>query len=108
MYNNKTIRPWPNFSFNSADWAGSGWWDTPPIKGFEWYDTFTSTILSNVTFKGYKHFDFPAGAGAWWRSQTPSAFRMLSHSDLFKPGEEEILCFSLLYGGRWGWFEGGD
>lgn len=30
------------------------------------YDTFTTTILSNVTMRGYKYFEYPVEAGNWW------------------------------------------
>lgn len=57
------------------------------LQGFEWYDTGTSTLLSNVTFEGYRrgspYTDDPTN---WWFQQAPSAFRMLSASDQFKPG----------------------
>lgn len=57
------------------------------LQGFEWYDTMTTTILSNVTFEGYKYKQYATNPSDWWYSQTPHAFRMLSHSDQFKPGE---------------------
>jgi hypothetical protein len=54
--------------------------------GFEWYDTTTTTILSNITFENYKYIKYVDDKEDWWYWQTPSAFRMLSHSDQFKPG----------------------
>lgn len=109
------------------------------LQGFEWYDTVTTTILSNgecvlamsphhspamrrdteqqwycqgltqvvpvnvmppsrrptynlyrlcfaVTFENYKYKQYTSKPADWWNSQTPHAFRMLSHSDQFKPG----------------------
>ena len=56
------------------------------LQGFEWYDTTTTTILSNVTFENYKYKQYTADKNDWWYPQTPHAFRMLSHSDQFKPG----------------------
>lgn len=82
--------PWPKYSFAYADWQGEAWWMLPPIKGFEFYDVFTSTILSNATFKDYKYFAYPPPSQwdsdpYYWANNTVSAFRMLSHSDQFKP-----------------------
>jgi glucan biosynthesis protein len=57
------------------------------FAGFEWYDTTTTTILSNITFENYKYIQYTSDPSDWWYSQTPHAFRMLSHSDQFKPGE---------------------
>jgi hypothetical protein len=54
--------------------------------GFEWYDTTTTTILSNITFENYKYIQYTTNPTDWWFLQSPSAFRMLSHSDQFKPG----------------------
>lgn len=59
---------------------------TACTQGFEWYDTTTTTILSNVTFENYKYKQFTTDPNDWWYLQTPHAFRMLSHSDQFKPG----------------------
>jgi hypothetical protein len=56
------------------------------LQGFEWYDTVTTTILSNVTFENYKYRQFTTNPADWWYWQTPHAFRMLSHSDQYKPG----------------------
>lgn len=57
------------------------------LQGFEWYDTMTSTLLSNVTFENYKYKQYTDNPDNWWYWQTPSAFRMLSHSDQYKPGD---------------------
>jgi hypothetical protein len=57
------------------------------VQGFEFYDTMTTTILSNVTFENYKYKQYSSNPADWWYWQTPHAFRMLSHSDQFKPGE---------------------
>ena len=46
----------------------------------------TTTILSNVTFENYKYKQYTTNPSDWWYWQTPHAFRMLSHSDQFKPG----------------------
>lgn len=56
------------------------------LQGFEWYDTMTSTILSNITFDNYKYKPYSTDPSNWWYYQTPFAFRMLSVSDQFKPG----------------------
>jgi hypothetical protein len=56
------------------------------VPQFEWYDTMTSTILDNVTFENYRYFSYPVEPDNWWYRHTPLAFRMLSHSDTFKPG----------------------
>lgn len=48
----------------------------------------TSSMLSNVTFENYKYRQFTTNPSDWWYWQTPHAFRMLSHSDQFKPGEQ--------------------
>lgn len=59
----------------------------PLPQGFEWYDTMTTTLLSNVTFEGYRRGSpYTDSPGNYWEAQAPSAFRMLSHSDQFKPG----------------------
>lgn len=81
-------------------------------QGFEFYDTMTSSLLSGVTFENYRYRygrehalgcefvaqqvtppytmccrQYTTNPGDWWYNQTPHAFRMLSHSDQFKPGE---------------------
>lgn len=50
------------------------------------YDTMTSSLLSNVTFENYKFVRYVTNSTDWWYWQTPYAFRMLSHSDQYKPG----------------------
>ena len=55
-------------------------------QGFEWYDTHTSTMISNVTFDNYRYRSYSSDPSDWWFWQTPHAIRMLSHSDQFKPG----------------------
>lgn len=58
--------PWDGYPRSLAgDWSNTAWWDPPPIKGFEWYDTFTTTIISNMTFKGYKYFAYPVQSTSW-------------------------------------------
>ena len=47
----------------------------------------TSSMLSNVTFENYQFQRWVTDPNDWWYWQTPHAFRMLSHSDQFKPGE---------------------
>ena len=57
------------------------------LQGFEWYDTFTSTLLSNITFENYKYRQYVTDPNDFWYWNTPHVFRMLSHSDMFKPGK---------------------
>jgi hypothetical protein len=57
-------------------------------QGFEFYDTMTSSLLSNITFDNYRFRQFTTNPADWWYLQGPSAFRMLSHSDQFKVRDE--------------------
>jgi hypothetical protein len=41
-----------------------------------------------VTFENYKYKQYTTDPAAWWYLNTPHAFRMLSHSDQFKPGAQ--------------------
>jgi len=51
----------------------------------------TSTIVSNMTLRGYTFFSYPVSSSNWWASQTIAAFRMLSHSGLFKPDKTMMV-----------------
>jgi hypothetical protein len=56
------------------------------LQGFEWYDTTTSTLLSNVTFENYQLVRYVSDMSDYWWWSTPHVFRMLAISDQFKPG----------------------
>lgn len=43
-------------------------------------------MISNLTLENYKYKQYSTNPADWWYWQTPYAFRMLSHSDQFKPG----------------------
>lgn len=66
----------------------------PPVllQGFEFYDTFNSVFLSNVTFENYKwvQYKWATTPASYWYWNTPHAFRMISFSDVFKPGERTL------------------
>ena len=58
-------RPFPNYSLDYSAWGSAPWWNSFPVMGFQWYDTFTTTIFDNITFKDYKHVAYPPSGGAW-------------------------------------------
>ncbi|WIA35607.1 hypothetical protein OEZ86_004028 [Tetradesmus obliquus] len=78
---------WSQWPFSAKEF----YWESQPIKGFEWYDTTTTTILSNITFENYKYIKYVDDPEDWWYWQTPHAFRMLSHSDQFKPDKTMMV-----------------
>ncbi|KAF6266444.1 hypothetical protein COO60DRAFT_1669869 [Scenedesmus sp. NREL 46B-D3] len=82
-----SVKGWSQWPFSSSEY----YWNSQVIKGFEWYDTTTTTILSNITFDNYKHIKYTDDPEDWWSWQTPSAFRMLSHSDQFKPDKTMMV-----------------
>lgn len=67
------------------------------LQGIQWYDTMVSTILSNVTFENYKYRQYTTNKASWWYWNTPHAFRMMSFSDQFKPGEVLLAAPAVLY-----------
>eukprot|EP00775_Hariotina_reticulata_P009208 gene9208-9375_t len=82
-----TLNGWSGWPWSATE----NWSESWVIKGFEFYDTMTSTLLSNVVFDNYKYRPYPVAPGNWWYLNTPFAVRMLSHSDQFKPDKTMMV-----------------
>ena len=77
----------------AAKWPYStyaNYWESPAVIGFQFYDTFTTSLLSNVTFKNYKFRQLTTNPSDWWYDWGPMVIRDMTHSDTYKPGARGV------------------